>query len=535
MKKIIVLTMILISMTAYGQIDTPRVEFFENELLRNIHQINTEAGSFQRLGTPDPIGPFHPIDEDPLEPCTLKRLVFFLHGLGGDNFSWERAANAMMFPSQQGQGFSARYCESIRLGYPNAGSTMIGIATDIRQQIITQANIFQSPWGPLPGYNPDQTKNFIIAHSQGGVVARTLMHNDLTTGREGYGGLVTVASSLQGARIINNRPALNHFIGQACTQMLAGPVAEQLSSPNPVLNFVLQGFGKQIVNSACNVATSSLVPELLKDMSYPAVNDYECNASHLAAMNAAAHNDAQSTNPVNLAMPKIAFYGVEPMQNLIWRTFNWMVQSPNNVGPWEANDDFGLLNNAIYPLKNNYATHAQQNHDAWVALENKWYSWWPGTQNTIALYKTREVAWQKGVDWIAGANSSWTAIIGALVEVPLGTACNCICLESGKLVSHIATDCSVCQLLCPNNLISSDPFTLMGWTYKDNDGVVLAESAQEMPYATHLPVLLQGSDDPGPPPTGSSHMQIRNDDALRKHLTLLLNGDYNEFFFMTPQ
>jgi hypothetical protein len=137
------------------------------------------------------------------------------------------------------------------------------------------------------------------------------------------------------------------------------------------------------------------------------------------------------------------------------------------------------------------------------------------------------------------ANDGWLAIIGAKTEVPAGTFCRCYCGALSyypplKVVD--ALDCDDCLQLCiPYPLLSADPLTKLVWTIKESDGIVLAESAQDLPYATQLPVRLEGYEISPFKYSGSSHMQIRNDRALRDNLTKLLNGQYGEFFRLTPQ
>jgi hypothetical protein len=235
-------------------------------------------------------------------------------------------------------------------------------------------------------------------------------------------------------------------------------------------------------------------------------------------------------------MPKIAFYGVEPSDNLIWRTLLWMVNSPNSPDPWQANDDFSLLDNKVIPLKNNYQANAQANWDQAAILKSYKNAWkYFRSFEQIVSHINKANAWGRGVNWLNGANASWLGIIGAWREVPIGQACMCDCWISGAHVSMMATDCNSCVQYCGSNLIATSPITMIAWQFKESDGIVLAESAQDLPYATQLPVRLEGYEISPFNYSGSSHMQIRNDEALRKHLTLLLDGHYGGFFKLTEQ
>jgi pimeloyl-ACP methyl ester carboxylesterase len=515
----------LLAAMLFGQIDTSHLEHFENKLLGNSSIIQSNINDPVRIADGPPEHPpiNHPYEIQ--EYSTLKRLVFFIHGLGGSTTAWERAATALMDPNSQGVGFNARWCETFRLGYDPSYSTITAAAIDMKQDITLRSNIYNA----LPGYDPDKSKNFIIAHSQGGVITRTMAHNDILLGREGYGGYVTVSSSLQGAQIINNIPNLLSFANDGCKQMLEGQLTEVL----PVtqfnqLNDIMYVLNKKIVNTTCS-AVSGLIPELFKDFTYNLTNDYKVGAAHINTLNNTAYDP--SLNDLH----KVAFYGVEPKENLIWRTLTWMLQDVNDEEPWMANEDFYLLNTTVIPLRNKYFANHFKNETSYLVYQylancllvpDKWNP----MLKTANGYKKKSLAWYQGVNWLDRANSSWTAIIGALDLQPAGSSCLCIYMENGKVKELLTSDCEACTLLFPTNLLSADPITLFQWTYKENDGIVLAESAKDLPGATGLSMKLNGIEESGKEPTGSSHFQVRNDIALRNHLSDLLDGNIDKWF-----
>ncbi len=534
-----VITLVLISFTALSQIDTSRIEYKVNPLLRGIHQIIIDHHNVEELELGDPAGPIQPVEDlPPQEQCTLLRNVFFIHGLGGSNESWQRASMALQYTASQGIGFQARHCDAHRLLYPGNYYSLSAPADDLHTEIdiIVNATNYSNPL-----YNPDPDKNFLIAHSQGGVITRAMLDLNYQNGFvHGYGGIVTVASSLQGAHILNNKPLLNMFIDDACRALIAGPVVQTLPiTISPRLNAVLEGIGRKFEDNACTAA-GVIVPQVLSELNSAMAMDFAVGASFINDLNTKAYLDAISANPVNRDLHKVAFYGVEPNENLIWRTFNWMVQSPNSVDPWEANDDFWLLDEQVKPLRLHYLTKVVENNDAADAVSATLFNpcTWFGNQAKRNALRQKAQEWQRGVTWIDNANNGWLTIIGAKVEVPVGEWCWCYCWRPPLLPPKIieTDDCSHCQALCePFPLISADPFTKLVWTIKESDGVVLAESAQDMPYATHEPVRLRGIETDPQNWTGSSHMQIRNDDALRRHMTKLLDGDYGDFFKLQKQ
>jgi pimeloyl-ACP methyl ester carboxylesterase len=536
------LLLALISFPAFSQIDTSRIEFLENPLLRDIHQIIIDHHSIEHLELGDPSWPIQPVEDlPPQEPCTLLRNVFFIHGLGGSNESWQKASMALQYPASQGVGYHARYCHAHRMAYTGTYFDLRAPADDL----ITEINTVKVPgtnYGhPSLGYNPDPDKNFIIAHSQGGVIARTMLDLNYELGsRSGYGGLVTVASSLQGAMILNNKSCLEHFISQACHELARGPIQEIVPVTGiPWLNIILEGFGRKVENFICT-GVGVIIPQVLSELNSPMAMDFAVGAQFMNDLNDNAYLDAQSATPVNRDMYKVAFYGVEPTENLIWRTFNWMVQSPNSVDPWEANDDFWLLEEQVKPLLLHYTTKSIENNNKANAIKTKLLASKKKKKSDAVkadAYRKKALAWQRGIVWINTANNSWLAIIGAMTEVPMGEACFCYCQLNvpgiwKPIERHTTVDCADCHAECiyPWTLLSADPVTIMIPTIKESDGVVLAESAQDMPYATNSPVRLEGVEELGQLPTGSSHMQIRNDRALRDNLTLLLDGAYGNFF-----
>ncbi|HRZ43468.1 MAG TPA: hypothetical protein P5228_12285 [Bacteroidales bacterium] len=525
------LIILLISTLVSGQTDTGNAGHFENRLLQNITIIKSDPGDAARIIDGPPVHPIQPHSGAPTEDLShLNRLVFFIHGLGGEITSWERVANAMMYPSQQGVGFYARKCHTFRFGYAPSYSTMVGVAADMSNAIGAQANIYKS----YQGYNPDPKNNFIIAHSQGGIVTRTIAHLEKDAGINNYGGYVTVASSLQGARILNNRASLLNFAEDACSKLAAGKLAESIPvTASAKVNTVLFGLSKKIINYSCS-GLGTILPELFKEYTYQLTDDYKVGASHISDLNAATNH------PELMQLHKIAFYGVEPPENILWRTFNWMIKPTNGELPWEANDDFYLLQSFVIPTRNDYQNYYQTNKDKYIFNYQKYmiYSWLPvlgiSYYNKAMGYHTKMIQWGKGVTWFDNANEGWNSIIGAL-EKTTTTICECYCLHNGVYSYTYTPDCTDCAVSCPGYLLSSGPVTHITWTRKENDGIVLAESAKDLPGATFQPQKLNGIEILGQPPTGSSHFQIRNDEGLRKYLSKLLDEKLDPWFALQIQ
>ena len=68
------------------------------------------------------------------------------------------------------------------------------------------------------------------------------------------------------------------------------------------------------------------------------------------------------------------------------------------------------------------------------------------------------------------------------------------------------------------------------WVVKESDGIVLAESAMDLPCRTHKEVRIYPNEGKNVTNKGSSHMQVRNDEGIKEHLFNLFEGDYGKFF-----
>lgn len=423
------------------------------------------------------------------EETEKKRVIFWIHGLGGNGASWSVPAQASEDPSFNVSGFDARYVHSFLFDYNgftdgNLYTAANSIGNQIKMQTLNSGESFVN----------DRTRNFIIAHSQGGLVSREILHNDcaaqangtLTPQERGYGGLVTVSSSLQGAQILNNQNMIIDMAGDACEKLTKGPLltAHAVLDSSYFVDWVVRYIGRKLVDKdVCGFASGTIVPFLFKDNTSSITQDYYVGATRINTFNNDVNNNYYNE------IPKVAFYGVEPRQNLLWRTAQWLQNAPHQVDPWQANDDWTFYNSYVHPHYNNY--YAQ-----YLFYKEKWetYYWVPALRS---YYLKRYQAWRDGYEWLNNANQGWEAVIGAL------------------------------------------EYEIVGWhglspefdvILKESDGVVLKESAINLPGSTHAPVILRGILVNGQW-TGSSHMQVRNDDALKTNLQKLYSGDYGWFFY----
>ena len=206
-------------------------------------------------------------------------------------------------------------------------------------------------------------------------------------------------------------------------------------------------------------------------------------------------------------MPKVAFYAIEPQSHIFWRTSNWLVNNPNNEDAFEANEDWTFYNSIFGTVYAKYYAKYQK-----------------------VISKKKKIAWKNGVDWFNTVDPQWQVVIGAR-QYHMAYRCKCPRNAIGRPKDYVlkwsATDCinSHCDNLSPVVWYEVNS------TVKENDGIVLAESAANLPGYTGGPVRVyykeyeyQAKD------RGTSHMQMRNDGGIKEKLYNLLEGKYGYFF-----
>jgi archaellum component FlaG (FlaF/FlaG flagellin family) len=368
------------------------------------------------------------------------------------------------------------------------------------------------------------------------MVIRELMHLDMVqSGTSGtghsslvngmnYGGVVTIASPLQGAAIINNRSQIPQMANDACNRLAFGFECEWNYLGNNMINslpdkirfigipiitlenvksslkeFISNTLGA-IAEGGCNIISNTALPMFFNTMYAGTTNDYKVGASMVTTLNQDANNTQYKS------FPKMAFYAIEPQDNIFWRTLTWLVNNPNggnpngpNVGYFDANDDWYLYDNTIKGMINHYQIKAltykclSDVHLYAVNCVRKKDK--PAQIEAYAKAILTHFAYTSGSEWFNNANESWQVIIGAKER-------------NGNTV-----------------------------TFKsENDGIVLSESAANLPNPTHESVcifynehFLTASS------KGSSHMQVRNDEGLKKHLKKLFDGDYDDWFSVNEE
>jgi pimeloyl-ACP methyl ester carboxylesterase len=456
------------------------------------------------------------------------RRLFFIHGLSGNAASLSRLADACENTSANIPGFPARKVHTTCVDYSTATQSSLNYAATVVRNKMREVNALD--YSGTLGFYSDPKRAIVIGHSQGAMVGRALYYleclpNNTTPvyGRD-FGGFVSMGGPLQGAIIINNVFRMLDMANDACVSLSAGPLSQ------PVLDYVLANFfGNNYRQQMCNAVSHTILPLIMDSYTDNITNDYKFWSENLWTYNNNIWCDYYTSSS------KVAFYGVEPRENILWRTTNWIVNNPNDCGYFQANDDFSFLNNTIIPLQQRYNQKynyykQKREHELTSAAAMCWLE--PITAASLtaaaAVSEKRMNAWKKGVDWFSRANYQWEVCIGA-IEQP-----NCTNTTMYRCPCSNTTGYYQTPDYCINMCGSAQPITIttVSINHKLNDGIVLAESACNLPAMTNLPVRLYYIPGSGENQynRGTSHMQMRNDGSIKTAFNSLFEGEYGCFF-----
>jgi hypothetical protein len=495
------------------------------------------------------------IGPPPITGITPDRVVYWVHGLGGTQVSLENAAIATEnFPVTPIPGFVPRKIKSI---IP-IGST--NIATGTKNTSYTDASMNNAAITltqnmgssrindvPLSARNP--VNDFIISHSQGGIVSRTYdyrKNNNLDAIARQISGIVTFGTPHKGAKILNNTPLILSFASNGAQKLIAGSKAEfDESLAGRLLDLFWAGGTDKIdtvIKKVTDGVANKVLPLLFKDNTAPISQDYKDGAPFL---NTLKTNDLASTTH------KAAFYGQET-EPIIWRTFyNFINKKPEEFATFSADFDQELVDNmnqnaAEYFNRWNFSKAAADMHLANYHDLNWWNfmtSYCSNNCGDLVLcgnaaycsyqkFKRVADAYNQGVQWFANANDEWKLIIGALEVGPVQDGCvassdytvwecdpnapqNCAWVTYTSISLQGSGIINCAQFNTPTEIYL--PNTSIVKTYKDSDGTVTVESASAYPGLQWPALDMQGS----------NHLQMRNDDNTRKRLNNLFDGAKN--------
>lgn len=487
--------------------------------------LNSQAvlpGNTTKLTTPTRNDPPSDI---PAPNINNDRIIYWCHGLGGDASSWARVGGATQSQSigQSIQGYPARRVVSL---YPTYQQFSFSAAAgSLHNAMISQGD-------PVCAANgiTDKTVNFIVAHSQGGLVARAtdkMLHDDGLEAQRRFGGIVTFGTAHQGAMILNHEKMLLQLGEDGCKALTAGPLEDTLQQM-PLLDILIPNQTlQQIKNGLCALATARVLPIMFQDQFQPITEDYQVGAAALANLNG-----------YTSALPKVAFYGVEEEPVFYRLMYSLNVKTPNEFPPFQADPDQELVDK-FSSLLAQYKARYEENKMFVESLEGMglpcdWAEWLFTPQFCLdwdAIYWRKLAlrnAWKQGYDWLLESNNQWKVIIGARIpHLVQGTAYECRCdTYDGSMqllgsYTFPVTDPGECAANPGSGnecTPLSQPVFYTTFEEKENDGIVLAESASQFPAAPTYPMLR------------SNHQQMRNDSNTKLRMREILDGTHGNYF-----
>jgi len=469
------------------------------------------------------------IPEPPLDqgttPTHADRIVFWIHGLGGTEQSWAPPANASVNINNGVIDYDARQIISSLPDYTGAQNVNLDAAARKVQERLnsTTTSIENNPDTP-PTYQ--RTNNFIITHSQGGLVSRWLdmIYENENPADKTFGGIATFGTSHGGAAILENEDLVFQLGADLCKAMVEPKVVELVES-----NFFLDIFANasdvsSFIGGGCDFFGNNGLPLLLAGQNQNITNDYHPDAPALTTLRV---NDSLDNGVIN----KVAFFGVEE-EPIIWRLLNGLSNKPEEEPVFTAIVDTNLVSFA-----NREREKADLKAMEWkdVADAKK-----EGANSVcgfpIALFPPLIVTcltrknqytdalniWRSFLEarsfWDT-ANDKYKVAIGALEFNPVEvTTCKC----EEEITGGLGTISYSFDGACPvslSNCVTRTSIDMGIPTEYPSDGVVLMKSAIDYPNARV-----------GEEMTGSNHQQMRNDENTRVRLNELWNGEHGRFF-----
>ncbi|AEV32957.1 hypothetical protein Oweho_1978 [Owenweeksia hongkongensis DSM 17368] len=491
------------------------------------------------------------------------RVIFLMPGLGGDQNAWQDVHDETDGVTNEDPLYAARKAEVVKFGEPNGpGYTeAAGLAAaggDIYDDMVIQ-NLAFSP--------PNRENNIAIGHSQGGLALRATdyyMRN--TSGKNPqFGGLVTFGSAHQGAEILTNGlPAsmggqgmIGDMANEMCDDLLAGPLSEAIYGSNAFYAKLVRllNIDDDILDaktafcdfvtgdSVLSVVAASVTPNITTD--YMAHNENYSGSNYLLnTLNSYAPN-----------IPMVAFYGEEE-EPVFWRQMGSLRKGVYTYNAFQADPDQQHVDDAN-DMRINYYTkyliykgHAEWQQNQIDKIANMWHYFFNPVSTIIQLniHTSKRTRYLKvmgdyhvGYDFLKNTNKQWKAIIGAYKTnvQQNGYICECEELNGGNGVSinwvATAAECPPGVTYLPGGIkriCLRYPNIETVVTHKPSDGIVLAESAKNLPGATVNPAL---SDDDYKL-ENTNHQQLRNSSETREKLNRLFDyNDYSNFFITKPR
>jgi triacylglycerol esterase/lipase EstA (alpha/beta hydrolase family) len=579
--------------------DTTTVKFADEQALSN--ELQKYGLKIREFPTNDPclrdgpakIGkeifwtPGYPQDENPvikfgvensetLPTVTSDINIVWIHGLNGSTESWFIPAYATEFgiPGK----FAARKAHSLR-GEPSTDgnaqlySESIGItaaSSDVSNYCKDKLSTIQTP------------RDFIIAHSQGGIVGRELLRN-MDQKPSPYTnlmhGLVTFGSPHAGAQILNQtRPNLGNkipaFMDEACNSLSSAYLYEKVHGKLLTRLIISSDMVSKFNSTACKALSGTIIPFALDNYFRRTTEDFYVGAPFLTGYDV-GNTHVEGLSEYSLKVPVVQFYGVE-QEPVMWKFMSStmgighdLLDNSQMAFGYDQDDQLELkVNDMImdFDASYNYMKDVAEGYFEKKQLCVKTIIYSP----LFFFYNFLEGkaiderdAYYKAKVWLSNANEYYESeLIGAKSYHTVATCRiiqDLICMDNRnpsnpaptpyKTERTVYTNKSQCDPLpatvsysnmqfktenglklygpCSGTQTVISSFTTI-YDYKPNDGVVLSESS-----SSKIKVNTTGNN--GVTQTiilmpSSNHDQMKNSIETNRALNNLYDGLYGKFF-----
>lgn len=466
---------------------------------------------------------------------TNLKATFWIHGVAGNQNSWGKvAAVTELQDPNLINDYPARQTVAYVLKYDNledANLNLIEIAAHMERYM--QGELRSSLLDSL-----DERKNIAIAHSQGGILGRTINMLTQTDYRynPSYGALATFGSPHRGALIANS--TISNGLAQAWLTDGCKAIshAEILTFKNSIWLLDLVVSNQAVANltsSSCEGLGKTVLPTLIHQLRKPTAENYRIGSPSLAMLDSFAKTDT---------IPVVTFYGIE-QEPVMWRVIHSLTKTSDSIpsgsilyaNPFGLNNDDGLPNYVNQHISIYDSKRRSREFEA-TLIRNTAIS----ALNSAPMYslvfdpfklfyakKMMEAkAYQDAKVWLSTANPTWKRLIGARRDTSYIEDYHCECFEwtpNGIQYSHSFVqnpgDCNQNGLSNNCNVIPRIKHIIFD---EPSDGVVTVSSQRGYSGRKVGEMVM----------INTNHMQMRNCLETQRRLKELFDGAYGTQFIL---
>lgn len=473
-----------------------------------------------------------PLNTGNIAQYTNYKLVYWIHGLEGGVNSWLPVINALRDQSAYPVNrFPPRKVHSVNLEYKNyQGSDLLNAGIDYGNDLDNfVAN--DSTYNSL-----DRQKAFAVAHSLGGLMARSIRRANFHSQSnvhvpDLFSALATFGTPHGGAALSNNSDngMVQYWVDNGCRAIGPAVIQGFIDDSDFFLGPLIP---TSIVNTFSNITCDGLnkiaLPILVNAFQKPITKTIAKGHHVLDTLKQVALQDTIKT---------VTFYSVE-QEPVLWRTIGSMTEGIQHSGPT------GSLMAKPFSMNNDDAlpTDVLNMINDYIMKKNMWHTIarnkavgaffpWPNVHFLNQSQEAREKAqlYNNAAHWLGTANTAWKRLIGARRDSFYldGYQCDCLIDLGGTngyaFQSTIVSNPGDCG--DPNAInCRITPRILHLLVEERSDGVVTASSQQAYPGVFRKHRMAR-----------TNHMQQRNSMETKRALKDLFKGSFGTVFKLEEQ